>query len=363
MILKNQEPIYHIEKSYQENFSKGPFFSGKIPQRIKPQKEKWIDFFGYKIASPLGVPAGPLLNSKWTTLAANLGFDVVTYKTIRSRAHACQPLPNCVYVNTNGSLNKKRLEETLEQKDSEPTNMENLAITNSFGMPSSGTLSLLKDIEKANKSLQEGQIMIVSTVGTPRSEEDFISDFVRTVALAKEAGAKIIEANFSCPNVATGEGSIYTDPDYVYTIARSLVKELKEIPLIIKVGIFTNLEKMRQVFYAVAKAGARGICGINTIGMAVQNKYGKPALGPNRLKSGICGAPIHKAAIEFVKYGRTIIDNEKLGLTLLGTGGVTTPQGFSNLLEAGADIAMSATGMMWNPYLANKYHQISSTKS
>jgi hypothetical protein len=50
------------------------------------------------VASPLGVPAGPLLTSKWTDLAARLGFDVVTYKTIRSSEFAGHPVPNVVYL-------------------------------------------------------------------------------------------------------------------------------------------------------------------------------------------------------------------------------------------------------------------------
>lgn len=53
-----------------------------------------------QVASPVGVPAGPLLDSKWTTLAANLGFDIVTYKTIRSQASTGHDPPNVLYLHT-----------------------------------------------------------------------------------------------------------------------------------------------------------------------------------------------------------------------------------------------------------------------
>ena len=33
------------------------------------------------------------------------------------------------------------------------------------------------------------------------------------------------------------------------------------------------------------------------------------------------------------------------------------PEHFDAFLEAGADIATTATGMMWDPYLALRYHE------
>jgi len=40
--------------------------------------------------------------------------------------------------------------------------------------------------------------------------------------------------------------------------------------------------------------------------------------------------------------------------TIIGVGGVATPEDFFEYLRAGADIVMSATGVMWNPYLAQE---------
>ena len=37
-------PLYAIDKSYAENAADGPFFTGEIPKRTMPPKEKWIDF-------------------------------------------------------------------------------------------------------------------------------------------------------------------------------------------------------------------------------------------------------------------------------------------------------------------------------
>lgn len=348
--------IYDKDKSYKENFEQGPFFDGEFIERPEVPKDEWIDFLGHKVRSPLGVPAGPLLNSKWTTLAAKLGFDIPTYKTMRSKPHAGHPLPNVLFVDTKGPLDKGRMGETLKVREGEPQSMDHFAITNSFGMPSMDEDYLMADIEKANNDLEEGQVCIISVVGTPRDGEDFEADFARTAAMAKEAGAKIIEANFSCPNVASGEGSIFCDPETAESIAVKIMKEIGDIPLIIKAGYFTDDEIMRKFLVSIARAGAQAVCGINTIGMKVEDDHGNPALGENRLKSGICGDPIRGAAIEFLQKTQQINDQEKLGLTVLGTGGVTLPEHFDELIDAGADVSMSATGMMWDPYLAMRWH-------
>ena len=39
---------------------------------------------------------------------------------------------------------------------------------------------------------------------------------------------------------------------------------------------------------------------------------------------------------------------------IVGVGGVVTPKDFKEYREAGADVVMTATGAMWNPYLAKE---------
>jgi len=350
-------PIYDIHKSYLENLEEGPFFQGKIPNRVRPSEKQWVDFLGYKVASPIGVPAGPLLNSRWVLFAAEMGFDVVTYKTIRSKSHPAHPVPNMIYVETKGSLNLSRAQETLMQAKLPPKDMSFLAVTNSFGIPSMDNNYLAADIASVNASLAPGQVMIVSIVGTPREGEDFIEDFALCARVALEGGAKIIEADFSCPNVATCEGNLFASPEMVYEISHCIKKAIGAVPLIIKMGVIPEADILAKVMEAAAKAGAQAICGINTMSMKVVKESGEAALGEKRLKAGVCGGPIREVALDFVRKAYQINAEKKLGLTLMATGGATLPEHFDHFFEAGADVAMSAAGMMWDPYLAARYHQ------
>jgi len=350
-------PIYDIHKTYRENLEDGPFFDGKIPERTLPPEGKWMDFLGHRVAVPLGVPAGPLLNARWTTLAARMGFDIVTYKTIRSRPHPAHHLPNMVYVDTQGMLTPDRYQQTIRQTDIVPGEIQSLAVTNSFGIPSLDSKFLVKDIATAKSSLSKGQVLIVSVVGTPRPNEDFSEDFALASRIAIEGGATVIEADFSCPNVSSCEGDIFTSPETVFHISKVIKKEIGEVPLIIKIGVIPDEALLRQVMVAAAKAGVRAVCGINTVSMKVVREDGSPALGKARPKGGVCGGPIHEAALTYVRQAHAINVEEKLDMTIMGTGGVTRPEDFDHFFQAGADVAMSAAGMMWDPYLAARYHR------
>ena len=47
---------------------------------------------------------------------------------------------------------------------------------------------------------------------------------------------------------------------------------------------------------------------------------------------------------------------EEFGLkyAIVSSGGVTVPKDFKEYRDAGADVVMTATGAMWNPYLAKE---------
>ena len=83
-------PTYDRTKTYQWNYDHAPAIQSaeiaEVPGDFK--------FCGLPVDSPLGVPSGPLLNGKWCLYYASLGFDVVTYKTVRSGARLCYDLPN-----------------------------------------------------------------------------------------------------------------------------------------------------------------------------------------------------------------------------------------------------------------------------
>ncbi|MCF6276907.1 MAG: dihydroorotase [Candidatus Magasanikbacteria bacterium] len=349
------EPIYDKNKSYQYNLINGPFFNEEIPTIPDVEKEKWVDFLGFKIRSRIGVPAGPLLSSKWIALASKMGFDILTYKTIRSKYAGGHKSPNIVFVETPNQFKTSDLNTNFTLKKTPVKKTGEIAITNSFGMPSMDPDFLIEDIKKAHASIKEGQIIIVSVVGSQSENTSLAEDFVNVSKLAKSAGAKIIEVNFSCPNVKSKEGILYKDSEQVFEIIQKIKNEIKETPLIVKLGFFETVESLQKTLVAISKAGASGIAGINSVSVAVQKEDGSPALGIGREKSGLCGNPIRNLALELTKNAKEIIENKSLNLKIIGMGGVSEPKHFNEFLQAGADITMTATTMLWHPQIAFEY--------
>jgi len=199
--------------------------------------------------------------------------------------------------------------------------------------------------------------MVMSFMGTVRENqtpEEFIADFALAAKLAKETGAKVLEANLSCPNIGN-EGLVCYNLDMTTKVAEAIRKAIGDTPLILKVGHYVSDDDVVELANIVAKY-AQAVAGINTISAAIIDKDGKQALpGPAlRLRSGVCGHAIKWAGLDFVKRIKRARDTQGLKFTIIGVGGVTTPQDFREYRDAGADVVMSATGAMWNPYLAKE---------
>jgi len=354
---RDTKPLYDIHKTWEDNHSGGPYFKGEIPQRKWAPETQWIDFLGFKVASRIGVASGPLLNSRWIELAASLGFDIVTYKTIRTHAHPSHPLPNVVPIAISDQIQPESSPHDLHPRSDIPKELNQLAITNSFGNPSRDRVFLSQDISRGNQLLQRGQVQIVSVFGVEHDGISLIDDFVDAAVIAKTFGADIIEANFSCPNLTGKGGSLYSDSETVFQITSAITAALQGTPLILKMGVMPSVDVMKESLTAAARGGAQAVCGINTIGMNVVNKDGTATLGQGRKRSGICGFPIRHAALEFIKQAREINDRDHLDLTIMGVGGASCPEHFADFINAGADIALTATAMMWDPYLAARTHQ------
>ncbi|MDR2902222.1 MAG: tRNA-dihydrouridine synthase [Lactobacillales bacterium] len=349
---------YNPHKSYDENIKSGKPFEGDIPDfSLIPHK---YDLFGHKLMTLTGVPAGTLPNADYIITMAHLGASIPTYKTVRVVHRNCLPFPNCVAVDLNRQLSETDIGARAIALPQYRPDTENLTITNSFGMPSLPADEWSGDIEKANKNLLPGQVMIVSVVGTPNDnaadmQADLINDYAVCAARAREAGAKIIELNFSCPNVRKDLGSIYQDETLSANIVAAVKKAVPNIPVLIKVGYMSDMEKLRTVMKAVTNAGVDGIVGINTIPMKVYNADNTTLPLPGRETSGLCGFAISDLSENFTKMMLKVREQEGMHIKIGSCGGITSPAAFQKRLDLGADFALSATASMFNPMLFKEY--------
>ncbi|HUC95484.1 MAG TPA: hypothetical protein VMR76_00810 [Candidatus Saccharimonadia bacterium] len=351
-----KQPIYDPSKTYDDNFDKGPFGSFKNPKIYQNLGEPKHSFLGYPIYLPFGIPAGPLLNSKYVSAALLKGFDVVCYKTQRSTQFDCNEFPNVLFVDIDGDLTLEKAAKPQIGRQTTSKDATKLTITNSFGNPSRGPGFWVKDLKESIKRQDRGQLVIISVVGTISpgfSDSDYFDDFANTAKLAVTTGVKAIELNLSCPNVAN-EGVLCYTPSAVKEISSKVKLAIGDIPLIAKIGYFSKdqQELLEQVVKSMTPF-ISAISAINTIAAPVVDDKGEQALpGPNRLKSGMCGASVKWAGVDMVKRLVSIRKKLNLDYEIIGVGGVMTIKDFNDYRSAGADVVQSATGAMWNPELA-----------
>lgn len=348
-----QLPFYDPHKTYEENYTEGPFGAFADKKKFKQVGKPAHDFLGHKVYLPFGIPAGPLLNGNYVKAALDKGFDLAVYKTVRTNKYPCAPWPNVLSVKVKGDLTMKKAEEALV---ADHTYRQPLAITNSFGVPSFDPSVWQQDLRDAVQYAKKGQLVIGSFQGTTNATGDskkYIEDFALAAKLVKETGVKALEVNLSCPNEGTAHLLCF-DLDRTLHVVDAIKNEIGETPLIIKVAYFESDEQLGKLITLVGKK-VQGIAAINTIPAKIVDKTGKQALpGKGRERSGVCGAPIKWAGLEMTERLKKLKEKHDMHFAIIGVGGVTRAEDYQAYMQAGADVVMSATGAMWNPYLAQE---------
>lgn len=336
---------YDIKQTYQYNYDHGPAFATK-PMPVPPTPMK--EFLGLEVRSRLGISAGLLLNSKWVLGYAQRGFDILTYKTVRTSYRACYEPPNWVFVEDEGG------DGPVYATDRVPANPAQISSAVCFGMPSMAPQTWRDDVQRAKAALPQGKVLIVSVVATaadgatPRAVAD---DFAQCASWAVEAGADVVEANLSCPNVCTKEGSIYTDAQMSRTIATEIRKTIGNTPLLLKAGHFADAGKLRT-FLKFVNGAANGITMVNALSRPVLHPNGRPVFGDLFVSAGVLGRGIHQSCVENLKRAAEIIAAEDLKLTLVGVGGVSSDEDVRRFFDAGASAVLMGSAPMYMPDLA-----------
>jgi dihydroorotate dehydrogenase (NAD+) catalytic subunit len=336
---------YDFQKSYEWNYD-------HVPQPLESLEIAAVpgtwEFCGLPVASPLGIPAGPLLNSRWIHYYASLGFDVLTYKTVRSSRRACHPLPNLLPVRGDplddepGRCQAARAGETFDS----------WAI--SFGMPSRDPSEWRADVRRARLGLKAGQLLVVSVVASPEEGatlEDIAQDYARCASWAADAGADAIEANLSCPNVISAEGDLYLRPEWAAAVAERVRAAVPQLPLILKVGVFSD-ERLRAEFCRVVSGVASAISTTNTVRARVEPEVegGQEWFGGKT--RGIGGAAIAERCWEELVRWRKQLQECGSSLELIAVGGVSSAADVRRRLDAGAHHVQLATAAMRDPLVA-----------
>lgn len=335
---------YDITRTYDWNYDHAPI---QPPERDVPPYPGTWHFCGLPVNSPLGIPAGPLLNSRWILYYAALGFDVLTYKTVRSSYRASFDLPNLVPVEAAPLAGEGGIVRQVAFRE-----YDSWAI--SFGMPSKDPAVWREDVTLARRGLAAGQVLVVSVVASPQpgwTLDDLARDFAQCARWAADAGAQVVEPNLSCPNVCTAEADLYLSADASRTIAQAVRAAVPELPLVLKAGLFENTDQMRALVEAV-RPYVNGISATNSITAKVESATEPGRLLFGGLRRGIGGAGITARCLEETRRLAGLC--RTAGVHLISAGGVHSARDVEDRLQAGAHHVQIATAAMLDPGLALK---------
>jgi dihydroorotate dehydrogenase (NAD+) catalytic subunit len=337
-------PKYQINESYDWNYQNAP----EPVQKEIPQVAGTWDYCGLAVDSPLGIPAGPLLNGKWCLYYASLGFDILTYKTVRSDKHPCYALPNLVPVDAT-SLSGSELELSC-------SNSMKGSWAVSFGMPSAHPDVWRKDIEETKTKLPTGKLLSVSVVGTIQAGwgiHELAKDYEQCVRWAIDAGADAVETNFSCPNVSTCDGQLYQQTEDAKIVAQCVKETSKQKPYSVKIGYVHSVEQAKELLTSIGKY-VDAIAMTNSIATQVRDQDTLLFHGEKR---GICGDAIRSESVKQTRLFADLAKELDLPISFIGVGGVSHAEHVQEYLNAGASTVHLATAAMTDPEIAIKIKQ------
>lgn len=336
------EPLsrYDVRQTYDWNYAQAP---APVDQTISPFPGEWT-FCGRPAPGPVGIAAGPLLNGAWCRYYASLGWDVLTYKTVRSRARACYPAPNLAPV-------------ACESLAGDETHVDEAERMNgswavSFGMPSAEPAAWREDVRGTRAALAPSQLLIVSVVATAEPDwtlDRLAVDYAECARWAIAAGADAVEANLSCPNVASVDGDLYRRPGDAQVVAQRLREAVGAAPLVLKIGHLPEPQVAAKLIAATAP-WVDALNMTNSVAAKVRGRGGAWLFDGQR--RGICGAACREPSLRQVAAFAEEIDRQGVDLRVIGTGGVFSANDVRRYLDAGAECIQVATAAMVEPEAA-----------
>lgn len=203
--------------------------------------------------------------------------------------------------------------------------------------------SLEEDLEIIRRLKRDypTKVLIASIMGRDEGE------WTRLARLVEEAGADIVECNFSCPNMEQdGLGAdVGQSPEAVERYTAAARRGCK-IPLLAK--LTPNVGDMRPMARAAHRGGADGLAAINTVksimGMNLDTYATSPSVRGLSGVGGYSGKAVKPIALRFI--WELASDPEWPAPPISGMGGIETWRDAVEFLLLGADHVHITTAVM-----------------
>ena len=207
--------------------------------------------------------------------------------------------------------------------------------------------SVEENMEVFRKLREEfpSKVIVASIMG---QDED---EWTKLAAACEEAGASVIECNFSCPNMESGDLGITIgqSEELIERFTRA-VRKGTSLPVLAK--LTPNITDMVPMALAAKRGGADGIAAINTInsitGVNINTLVAEPEVHGKSIVGGYSGSAVKPIALRFIS---DISHEPQLGdMHISGMGGIETWRDALEFILLGAGSVQITTAVMQYGY-------------
>lgn len=300
-------------------------------------KEISIEIDGIKYNGPVLLSAGFDYNAQLISILPSLGFAGVEVGSVTAKACPGNPKPRLTRL------------------------IKNQSILVNKGLRNDGVETIIKRIKNSYK--QPGFIIGVNIARTNDKDttttEQAIADYSQTLKrLTEENVGDYYTINISCPNAFGGE-TFADNP----RLLEQLLAKLKEIktpkPIYIKMPINKSWTEFNELLKIIVKYQYNGVVIGNLNKNYADLQFRNEA--PAEYRGGLSGKPTFQLSNELIRKTRKEYKDK---LTIFGVGGILSAADALTKLEAGADLLMLITGMIFTgPQLISEINQLYSRQA
>ncbi|MCR5786684.1 MAG: NAD-dependent dihydropyrimidine dehydrogenase subunit PreA [Acholeplasmatales bacterium] len=290
------------------------------------KKDLSITFMGVKFPNPFCLSSSPVGNCyEMCAKAYDCGWGGVVFKTIGPKHYVIDevsPRFDALTKEAEPFVGFKNMEQIAEHSLE-----ENLA-----------------DLRRLKENYPD-KVLIASIMGSNKQ------DWIDLARLVTEAGADMIELNFSCPQMTShAMGSdVGSNPELCKEYCQA-VRSATKLPFMAKMT--PNITDMCIPAIASMEGGADGIAAINTIksitNIDLDKKVGLPIIDGKSSISGYSGKAVKPIALRFIEQMKT---NPKLAnVEISGIGGIETWEDAAEFILLGCKTLQVTTAIMQYGY-------------
>ncbi|MEG2246717.1 MAG: NAD-dependent dihydropyrimidine dehydrogenase subunit PreA [Peptostreptococcaceae bacterium] len=288
------------------------------------KKDLSIDFCGVKCENPFFLSSSPVDNCyEMCAKALETGWGGVVFKTIGIFIpNECSPRFDA-----------------LRKESTEFVGFKNMEMISDHSLEQN-----LEDVRRLKENYPN-KVIVASIMG----END--KEWEELARLVTEAGADMIECNFSCPQMTThAMGSdVGTNPELVKQYCEA-VRRGSNLPVLAKMT--PNIQDMVIPAVACMEGGAAGISAINTIksitGIDFDNMVGLPVVNGKSSISGYSGKAVKPVALRFIQQMK--MDDRLKDAPISGIGGIETWKDALEFILLGCSNLQVTTAVMQYGY-------------